>query len=210
MVVGVYNEKAGEVEAATTEKDLTGAARWLNGDTQGRLLQVLSSCKPLKAGEARVLPGLVEGVGVAAVGLGERGVGVVESEGWDEGREAVRRATSSGAKALRELGFGRLELDGCGAPDAAAEGASLGLWAYDELKSKDRKSQPQLSLLQHEETAAGAEAEWELGLGMGRAQNRARRLMEMPPNLLTPTTFAEEAHQAFKGLNAQVIARSTP
>jgi aminopeptidase len=42
-------------------------------------------------------------------------------------------------------------------------------------------------------------AEWERGLLLADAQNRVRRLAEMPCNQLTPTLFADEVRAMFDG-----------
>lgn len=47
-----------------------------------------------------------------------------------------------GAKALRECGAGIIKIDDCGDVEAAAEGASLSLFSYDELKQKSSQKTP--------------------------------------------------------------------
>lgn len=43
---------------------------------------------------------------------------------------------------------------------------------------------------------------WQAGTAKARAQNIARRLMETPANLLTPTHFAENAFKLFEKLGS--------
>jgi hypothetical protein len=50
-----------------------------------------------------------------------------------------------GCKKLQEVGVTKILLEGMGKPDAAAEGATLGLWLYQEFKNKiKQKKTPQL------------------------------------------------------------------
>jgi hypothetical protein len=46
---------------------------------------------------------------------------------------------------LRDVGVTKILLEGMGHPDAAAEGATLGLWLFQEFKNKDKqKKAPQV------------------------------------------------------------------
>lgn len=45
---------------------------------------------------------------------------------------------SAGCRTLQELEVGHVEVDDCGDAKSAAEGAVLGLFSYDELKSKKK------------------------------------------------------------------------
>jgi hypothetical protein len=48
---------------------------------------------------------------------------------------------------LREVGVTKILLEGMGHPEAAAEGATLGLWIFQEFKNKDKqKKVPQVEL----------------------------------------------------------------
>ena len=75
--------------------------------------------------------------------------------------------------------------DGCGDDEAAAEGAYLGLWAYDFLKSK-KESLKNLKIKPLEEN----NEQWQMGVKKAKGQNFARTLMETPANHLTPQIFA--------------------
>ena len=80
-------------------------------------------------------------------------------------------------------------IDGCGDDEAAAEGAHLGLWAYDFLKAKkDPLKKLTLKPLNDE---TGATNEWQWGVNKAKGQNFARTLMETPANHLTPKLFAK-------------------
>ena len=78
-------------------------------------------------------------------------------------------------------------IDGCGDDEAAAEGAHLGLWAYDFLKAK-KDPLKKLSLKPLNGTATN---EWKCGENKAKGQNFARTLMETPANHLTPKIFAK-------------------
>lgn len=45
---------------------------------------------------------------------------------------------SAGCKLLQDLEVSHVEVDGCGDAQSAAEGAALGLFHYDQLKSKKK------------------------------------------------------------------------
>lgn len=50
-----------------------------------------------------------------------------------------------GCKKLQEVGVTKILLEGMGKPEAAAEGATLGLWLYQAYKNKiKQKKAPQL------------------------------------------------------------------
>lgn len=120
---------------------------------------------------------------------------------------------SAGCRLLQDLEVKHVEVDACGDAQSAAEGAMLGLFHYDQLKSKKKtkvttglhgrytQRDPQMGVcepctLQHcthrvpvcvcsTDTAA-----WDKGLLYGEGQNLARFLMEAPANHITPTVFA--------------------
>ena len=75
--------------------------------------------------------------------------------------------------------------DGCGDDEAAAEGAYLGLWAYDFLKSK-KETLKNLKIKPLDEN----NEQWQMGVKKAKGQNFARTLMETPANHLTPQIFA--------------------
>lgn len=45
---------------------------------------------------------------------------------------------SAGCRLLQDLDVNHVEVDGCGDAQSAAEGAVLGLFQYDQLKSKKK------------------------------------------------------------------------
>uniref|UniRef100_A0A665T127 Cytosol aminopeptidase n=1 Tax=Echeneis naucrates TaxID=173247 RepID=A0A665T127_ECHNA len=89
-----------------------------------------------------------------------------------------------GCRLLQDLEVSNVEVDGCGDSQAAAEGAALGLFHYDQFKSK--KKTEVTAQLHGSADLAG----WERGVVFAEGQNLARLLMEAPANHITPTVFA--------------------
>ncbi|OWK06978.1 LAP3 [Cervus elaphus hippelaphus] len=122
---------------------------------------------------------------VVVVGLGKKTAGVDEQENWHEGKENIRVAVAAGCRQIQDLEIPSVEVDPCGDAQAAAEGAVLGLYEYDDLKQK-RKVVVSAKLHGSEDQEA-----WQRGVLFASGQNLARRLMETPANEMTPTKFAE-------------------
>uniref|UniRef100_A0A5S6QFZ6 Cytosol aminopeptidase n=1 Tax=Trichuris muris TaxID=70415 RepID=A0A5S6QFZ6_TRIMR len=185
---------------------LTFAAKSFNGETGGQFF-----CTKIETGQARVVCGLGEKYGfVAAVGLGKIGQGYVESEQLDEGRESVRNAIAAGAIALRDVGVTEVFVDPCGFADAAAEGAFLSTFAFDELKSKPEDRKPAISfhLYNAGQPVSQFEELWQRGKMFASGQNLVRRLADMPANMMTPVRFAKFAGEKLScHPNVQVIMR---
>ena len=204
VVVGV--EQVGEEQGF----DLTPSAHRIDSLTGGRLASSLAaSGARLEAGKSRLLGQLHEDIGpVVVVGLGKKeGREFDSEEGVDWGREAVRKAAASGVRAAAELKAGEVHVETFGDGEAAAEGATLANWKYDQFKS-DKKPLPKVGcLVRGGDEGEGDGEGWKRGEVLGNAQNLARRLMEAPASFLTPTQFCEEAKQALEGLPVQVEVR---
>ena len=138
---------------------------------------------------------------MSVVGLGSEDAGINELEEIDEKRENIRAAVAAGARSLRDLGseVDEIVVDDCSDPEAAAEGGVLGLYYYDELKSENYKKR-QVKL-----TPLNASNEWQRGVILANGQNIARKLMETPANLMTPTRFGEIATELGTPLGVKVI-----
>ncbi|MFE7786849.1 leucyl aminopeptidase [Streptomyces nigrescens] len=187
----------------------------------GKLAAVLETLGASGAeGEVTKLPaadGLKAPV-VLAVGLGE-------APGKDDGygHEALRRAAGSAARALagsKKAGFA-LPVEDAEAAAAVSEGALLGAYSYAAsrngnsaqngkgAKKNDAKSAPlgEVALL------GGKPRDKEFKAAAARSQalaeeiNRARDLINLPPNDLDPRSFAAEAQAAAKefGLKFEVL-----
>ncbi|MCX4633937.1 leucyl aminopeptidase [Streptomyces sp. RPA4-5] len=186
----------------------------------GKLAAVLETLGASGAeGEVTKLPaadGLKAPV-VLAVGLGD-----APAKGDGFGHEALRRAAGSAARALtgtKKAGFA-LPVEDADAAAAVSEGALLGAYSYTANrdngaangkggKKNDAKSAPlgEVALLggkprDKEFKAAAARSE-----ALAAEVNRARDLINMPPNDLDPKTFAAEAQAAAKefGLKVEVL-----
>ena len=111
---------------------------------------------------------------------------------------------------MKAIGADVIRVDACnGQAQAAAEGAQLTLFAYDDNKKEEsRERLPELQLfglvwisalhLCRSGDAADKSA-WEHGLLLAQCQNRVRRLADIPCNQLTPTLFAAEIEAMYAG-----------
>ncbi len=156
-----------------------------------------------KAGEVAVLypRGTIPAVRVLVVGLGkEEALNL----------EGVRRAAAVAIKRARDLnartvativhgaGIGGLQTQE--AAQAVAEGALLGLYRYEAPKQSEPVNQVEsLTLV---EQAADKVGQIEAGVHLAQATvegvTLARDLVNMPPNVATPTRLAEVARQIAK------------
>ncbi|MGX1755945.1 leucyl aminopeptidase [Streptomyces lydicus] len=185
----------------------------------GKLAAVLETLGASGAeGEVTKLPaadGLKAPV-VLAAGLGE-------APGKDEAydTEALRRAAGSAARALtgtKKAAFA-LPVEDAEAAAAVSEGALLGAYSFTAYRSNgngakggkkdDAKSAPlaEVALLGGKPRDKEFKAAAERAQALTAEINRARDLINMPPNALDPKTFAAEAQAAAKefGLKVEVL-----
>ncbi|MFF1352920.1 leucyl aminopeptidase [Streptomyces sp. NPDC058297] len=148
---------------------------------------------------------------VLAVGLGP----VPEKdESYDP--EALRRAAGAAARALagaKKAAFA-LPVDDSGDAGAIAEGALLGAYSFDAYKEsaqdggKNGKAPlAEIALLGAKPRDKVFKAAVERALAVTEELNRARDLVNTPPNDLTPEAFAAVASAAAKehGIKVQVL-----
>ncbi|XP_071828258.1 cytosol aminopeptidase-like [Apostichopus japonicus] len=187
LILGVY-----EPETENDDMELSEAAEHINISQSGRLLELLKiSGGNLKAGKARVYHGIDEKyTSIAVVGLGKKSAGFNELEGLKDCKENVRTAVAAGVRALKDVNCIRVRVDPCGDAQAAAEGAFLSAFKYDELKSNS-KQKPQMDLSLWINTGSNDHSHWITGRTYAKSQNFARKLMEMPANKLTPSVYGE-------------------
>ena len=193
-------------EGATGAVDqaMSGAIRELvaDGDFQGKREQV-----------AVLYPrGAIPASRVVIVGLGPQ----------DEfSLETVRHAAAIAARKARELGVESFSsiVHGAGAggfalesaAQAVAEGTVLGLYRYQELKSKppDRPDPERFTLVQFDESKVPVvEKGAELGQIVAEAACLARDLINRPANYATPSDLAELALEIageFDTMRCQVL-----
>ncbi|KAM4810284.1 cytosol aminopeptidase [Rhinophrynus dorsalis] len=204
LVLGVY-EKEKEDESLM----LTNAGDTFDNSVSGKLRDHLARSGPsLKKGKSRIFYGLHEDFpSVVVVGLGKKTAGVNHQELWNEGKENIRAAVSVGCRQMQDMEVVQVEVDPCGDAQAAAEGAVLGLFEYDELKKKKKK----VVATKLYGSDDGDEA-WQKGVLYAEGQNLARHLMEAPANYITPTKFAQILEQKLGKVssNVKVFTRSKP
>lgn len=201
LVLGVYEKQSDNDGIHFTE-----AAAAFDRSISGKLSEMLSiSGPPLKKNKSRIFYGLHQDFpSVVVVGLGKSDTGVCGKENWDNCKENIRAAVSAGCRQLQDLEVAHVEVDPCGDGQSAAEGAVLGLFEYDELKTKKKvrvTSQPYGSV----DSAA-----WQKGVLYGDGQNLARQLMEAPANHITPTVFANTIEQKLSPFAHKVAVHKRP
>jgi leucyl aminopeptidase len=146
---------------------------------------------------------------VLAVGLGTE-----PEEGEAYGAEALRRAAGVAARALTGAKKAAFALPLADAADAGviAEGALLGAYSFDAYKggAKDGKGKAPLgevALLGGKPRDKEYKAAVERALAVTEELNRARDLINTPPNDLDPEAFAAVAQTAAKehGIKVEVL-----
>ncbi|XP_066489026.1 cytosol aminopeptidase [Tiliqua scincoides] len=186
LILGAF---ASETEDGPCQ--FTKAGEAFNSCLSGKLKELLAiSGPPLKKGKTRIFHGLHQDFSsVIVVGLGKKGAGVNKHENWNEDKENIRTAVAVGCRQFQDLEVPCVEVDPCGDAQAAAEGAILGLFDYDELKTKKK---PKVEVQLHKSGGIEAQDEdlWKKGCIYADGQNLARSLMEGPANYITPTRFA--------------------
>jgi leucyl aminopeptidase len=153
-----------------------------------------------KAGEIAVIypRGAVPARRVLVAGLGEQG---------KFSAEAVRRAAGKAATRARELGAKHIAtivhgagvggLEAAAAAEATTEGMLLALYRYDAPKKRDLPAQPeQITLVESDAgkldaVRSGADKAVSVTAGV----TLARDLVNLPPNIATPTFLADTARK---------------
>ncbi|KAL1122419.1 hypothetical protein AAG570_002750, partial [Ranatra chinensis] len=179
---------------------LTPAAQKFDCQVNGKLTDLIKGSR-LKAGKALCFGNLSEDYyEVAVAGLGPEGQGFDSLEHMDMCREDIRAAAGAGARALQERGCQVVHVEGFTNAEAAAEGATLGVWKYQELKDPpDRLIIPKLELYDSEDADG-----WMHGTLKADNQNVARRLEESPANIMTPAIFAQNCIELLCPCGVQV------
>ncbi|KAI5775691.1 unnamed protein product [Gulo gulo] len=201
LVLGIYSkDKEDDVP------QFTSAGENFDKLVSGKLREILNiSGPPLKAGKTRTFYGLHEDFpSVVVVGLGRKAAGVDDQENWHEGKENIRVAVAAGCRQVQDLEISSVEVDPCGDAQAAAEGAVLGLYEYDDLKQKKKVVvSPKLH-------GSGDQEAWQKGVLFASGQNLARHLMETPANEMTPTKFAEIIEKNLRSASSKTEVHIRP
>ncbi|MGA2144838.1 MAG: leucyl aminopeptidase [Bryobacteraceae bacterium] len=174
-----------------------GAAKLADdGEVTGKALELTLLHKPAGLAAERVL--------LAGAGKPEK---------FDSGElrklaaAAVRHLKGKSIKNIAMLLEG--ELASADYASAAAEGALLGNYEPDRLKTGDDKKFADAFAVAAVDGGATLAAAVERGRVLGEAQNFARDLANEPANLMTPLKLAEAAHESAQkfGLTSEVLER---
>jgi leucyl aminopeptidase len=131
--------------------------------------------------------------------------------------EIVRQAAASLCKELKSLKTAEafVQLDGVSAnkkdlieyTQAFVEGLHLAGYTFDELKSGEKKNETlSIHLVSKLAKDKAVQNAFQQGTIVASCANFAKRLGDMPGNLMTPTILAEEAMNAARGTGLKVIA----
>lgn len=121
--------------------------------------------------------------------------------------EIVRNAVANGARILQGLKCKHIAVEAVNLDaQSTAEGVLLGLYVFDELKSKkdDASNIEKITFTGTDEQIR----DWKNGSIISESQIATRRLAELPGNIGTPSYFVSETKLLFKDLeNSQVFDR---
>ena len=191
LVVGVV--RGGDKQSFS----LTPLADKVNTLAGGGLVDRLAAFSSVVGGgEARYLGPLHPDLSPHVIAVGVDTAAGDQEEAIDLARESVRAAAGAGVQLARTIKVSSVQMDSLGDSQAAAEGATLTNWAYQQFK-KEKKTFPELKL--HPDDAEYLDG-WNTGVVHGSCQNLARQLMEAPANFLTPDQFCVEAARELAGL----------
>lgn len=188
LVLGIYYNENVISEPAI----LTATAQRYDKQNNGKLWKLLKLSPIPRLGESRVFFDVDPNFAyVAVAGLGSECLAFNKIEKMDESKEAIRIASGVGARALQPLNPSAIYVESFGNAEAAAEGANLSIWQFDEYKSQTKKRlKPKPNLILHDDCDIDG---FKIGKLKSESQNLARYLQEMPANLLNPTSFAKIA-----------------
>ncbi|CAH0547406.1 unnamed protein product [Brassicogethes aeneus] len=203
LVLGLYTQ----TEPGTEPGKLTPTGERYDSLVCNRLSELLKYAgPPPKLGETRTFYNIDdEFTAVTVVGLGKECQGYDVFEQMDEGKEVIRVAAAQGSKSLQKIAVRKIFIESFGHAESSAEGSALAVWLYQEKKKKENQLIiPQLELYDDCDWTG-----WQIGLQKAAAQNLARQLMDTPANLMTPTSFAQNAVEVLckSGVNVEVKVR---
>lgn len=208
LVLGIYSNESDKFDAGIPTPTM---AAYDERVTKGQLLHLIRSAGPIpRRGECRMFYDLHPHFAIIAVcGLGDKCLGYDSHEEMDEGKEAIRVAAATGCRQLQQLDTNKIYVEDFGNSESAAEGASMGLWRYQEYKAlANREYTPQLEL--HMEPHMESDVVgWSVGMMKAEAQNLTRQLMETPANIMSPTRFAQNVVSVLceSGVSVEVKVR---
>jgi leucyl aminopeptidase len=165
-----------------------------------------------KLGEAPVIhsAGRVPAARVIVAGLGKRenfGVETVHKAVGASVRAAKKRRCGRIATILHGAGIAGMETER--SSQAVVEGAFIGDFEPDAYKTSERETEIESLIIIEREADKAKQAEKAAAVGeiIAREMNRARSLVNMPANELSPSDFAREAQRRAEelGLGCQVL-----
>ncbi|KAG8306223.1 hypothetical protein J6590_052660 [Homalodisca vitripennis] len=148
----------------------------------------------LSEGEVRVFDNLTDEFrAVAVAGMGpEPG----DDQDKDKGnvyqrREYIRNAAGAGARALQERGIDEIYVEHMLDGEAAAEGATLGVWIEQQFRHYEDQLTESKVFFYDKGDGGKHKENWDIGFEKAKAQNFARYLTALPANVMTPTIFGQ-------------------
>ncbi|XP_054282109.1 cytosol aminopeptidase-like [Macrosteles quadrilineatus] len=176
-----------------TDVTLTPIAQRYASEINYDFKSALTSQLGLGPGEVRVFDNLNEDYrAVAVVGLGpEPPEDVEKDKNVFQRREYVRNAAGAGAQKLQERGIDEIFVEHMLDGEAAAEGATLGVWLEQQFKNyEDQLTESKVFLYEKGDEGKHKEM-WDIGFEKAKGQNLARYLTALPANVMTPEIFGE-------------------
>lgn len=132
--------------------------------------------------------------------------------------DSLRRAAAQGAQKARDLNAKTVaavtveELPLAQSPEAIAEGAQLGLYDYHGQKTSDAPTELPETLtlvVSGEQTIDEAQSGVSAGVAIAEGTSLTRDLVNLPPNICTPSYLAQTAQEIGQavGLKVEVLGR---
>uniref|UniRef100_A0A1B6CQ62 Cytosol aminopeptidase n=1 Tax=Clastoptera arizonana TaxID=38151 RepID=A0A1B6CQ62_9HEMI len=198
LVIGAYNSDGCNDKAA----ELSEIGKSFDSSNGGKVTELLKGLR-IRTGTVYTFANVSSMYSeIAVVGMGKKGAGYNELENIDDFKENARVAAGVGSRILQKHGIENITVDNFGDVEAAAEGANLGIWQYQENKDDNyKKNEAKVNL------SEGNKEQWDRGTLKAECQNIARCLCETPANLLTPTKFSKRAIDILCPYGIQVYAR---
>lgn len=123
--------------------------------------------------------------------------------------ESTRQAAAAAYKEIKSLGLKDVvvQFDGVKFVQAFVEGLQLASYSFDELKTKKESAKKETPIQIHLATKSAdknIKAAFSAAVITAGCTNFARRLGDMPGNLMTPTILADHAVEGAKGTGIKV------
>lgn len=194
LVLGVYSEDPFVFTGTTEEFDCC---------CKGKLKKLLSIAagRTIKNGQTFLFYDLMRYHTVCVVGVAKKFSS--PNENFNQLREAVRNATGKGCRILLNSGIAEIDVDNMNIAEAAAEGSYLSTYRFREYR-KIKAINLNINVAQFGLNQIDCD-KWQDGKIKAQAQNIARRLQNMPANILTPTYFAEYTKSILNKVNITKI-----